>query len=97
MGQWLQTGTMKAGFAKLRTLSASYELPESVVARIGGSRATLTVAAQNLFRLWIAEDSKYGHSITDPEIGKQGTALDTYEQEAWPLFTTFTTSLRISF
>lgn len=97
MGAFLPAGTMKAGFAKLRTVSASYELPEAVVGRMGASRATLTVAADNLFRLWIAENSKYGHHITDPEIGKEGTALDTYEQEAWPQFTRITTSLRISF
>jgi hypothetical protein len=97
IGQWLSVGTMKAGFSKLRTLSASYELPASLIQKIGGSRATLTVAGQNLFRLWTAEDSRYGHKITDPEIGKQSTAVDTYHQEAWPQFTTITTSLRISF
>lgn len=97
MGQFVTVGTMKAGFAKLRTLSASYELPAAFVTRLGASRATLTLAGENLLRLWTAETEKYGHGITDPEIGKQNTALDTYEQEAWPQFTTITTSLRISF
>jgi TonB-linked SusC/RagA family outer membrane protein len=97
MGQFLPVGTMKAGFAKLRTLAASYELPQALAGRLGASRATLTLAGENLLRLWTAETEKYGHGITDPEIGKQGTALDTYEQEAWPQFTTITTSLRISF
>jgi len=97
LGQYQPAGTMKAGFAKFRTLSASYDLPRPWVQRIGSSRATLTLAAQNLFRIWTEEDEKYGHKITDPEIGKQSTALDTYHQEAWPQFTTITTSLRISF
>lgn len=97
IGQWLSVGTMKAGFARLRTLSASYELPTSVVQMFGASRGALTLAGQNLFLLWTAEDSRYGHKITDPEIGKHTTALSTYHQEAWPQFTTITTSLRISF
>ncbi|MCG6956791.1 MAG: SusC/RagA family TonB-linked outer membrane protein [Gemmatimonadetes bacterium] len=97
MGQYQPAGTMKAGFAKLRTVSASYTLPDVLVGRMGASRATLTVAADNLLRLWTAEYSKYGHHLTDPEIGKEGTALDSYEQEAWPQFTRITTSLRISF
>ena len=96
-GQVWQTGTMKAGFAKLRTLSATYTLPSSIVGRVGASRGTFTLAGHNLARLWTAEDSKYGHRITDPEIGKEGTALDTYNQELWPQFTTITTSLRLSF
>jgi TonB-linked SusC/RagA family outer membrane protein len=97
IGQVWQTGTMKAGFAKLRTLSASYTLPESLVERIGSSRGTFTIAVQNPFRIWTQEDAKYGHRITDPEIGKESSATDAYNQESWPQFTTITTSIRLSF
>jgi TonB-linked SusC/RagA family outer membrane protein len=97
IGQVWQTGTMKAGFAKLRTLSASYTLPESILGRIGSSRGTFTVAVQNPFRIWTQEDAKYGHRITDPEIGKESSATDSYNQESWPQFTTITTSIRLSF
>jgi TonB-linked SusC/RagA family outer membrane protein len=97
LGEVWQAGTMKAGFAKLRTLSASYTLPGSLVGRIGASRGTITLAGQNLMRLWTAEDEMFGHRVTDPEIGKEGTALDTYNQESWPQFTTITTSIRLSF
>jgi TonB-linked SusC/RagA family outer membrane protein len=97
MGQWMQTGTMDNGFAKLRTVSASYTLPSSMTSRFGASRATLTLAAQNLFRLWTASEGKYGHKVIDPEVGKHTTVLDTYNQEGWPHFRTITTSLRISF
>jgi TonB-linked SusC/RagA family outer membrane protein len=97
LGEVWQTGTMKAGFAKLRTLSASYTLPGSLVGRIGASRGTITLAGQNLMRLWTAEDEKFGHRITDPEIGKEGTAIDSFNQESWPQFTTITTSIRLSF
>ncbi|MEJ2206675.1 MAG: SusC/RagA family TonB-linked outer membrane protein [Gemmatimonadota bacterium] len=97
IGQVWQTGTMKAGFAKLRTLSASYTLPESLIERLGSSRGTFTIAVQNPFRIWTQEDAKYGHRITDPEIGKESSATDIYNQESWPQFTTITTSIRLSF
>ncbi|MGH7506049.1 MAG: TonB-dependent receptor domain-containing protein, partial [Longimicrobiales bacterium] len=97
MGEVWQTGTMKAGFAKLRTLSASYALPSSLVGWIGASRGTITIAGHNLARLWTAENEKYGHEVTDPEIGKENTALDTYNQESWPQFRTITTGIRLSF
>jgi hypothetical protein len=97
LGEVWQTGTMKAGFGKLRTLSASYTLPGSFAARIGASRATITLAGQNVMRLWTARDEMYGHRVTDPEIGKEGTALDSFNQESWPQFTTITTSIRLSF
>jgi TonB-dependent SusC/RagA subfamily outer membrane receptor len=97
LGEVWQTGTMEAGFAKLRTLSASYSLPSWLVGRMGASGGTITLAGQNLMRLWTAKDEMYGHRITDPEIGKEGTALDSYNQESWPQFTTITTSIRLSF
>lgn len=97
LGEVWPTGTMKAGFAKLRTLSASYSLPSMIVGRVGASRGTLTLAAHNPFRLWTAENEKYGHEITDPEIGRENSATDNYNQELWPQFTTITTSIRLSF
>ena len=81
----------------MRTLSASYTLPGSIVQKIGASRGTITVAGQNLFRLWTAQDESFGHPITDPEIGKESTALDNYNQESWPQLTTFTTTIRLTF
>jgi TonB-linked SusC/RagA family outer membrane protein len=38
-----------AGFAKLREVSASYALPGNLSARLGASRASVTVAARNLY------------------------------------------------
>lgn len=97
MGQVWQTGTMDAGFAKLRTLSASYTLPSELLSWAGASRGTLTFTAQNPLRLWTAENEKYGHEITDPEIGREGSPTDGYHQESWPQLTTLTTSIRLSF
>jgi TonB-linked SusC/RagA family outer membrane protein len=97
IGQVWQTGTMEAGFAKMRTLSASYTLANDLVGRLGASRGTVTIAVQNPFRIWTAQNEKYGQEITDPEIGKEGSATDVYNQELWPQFTTITTSIRLSF
>lgn len=96
-GGWRQAGIMPAGFAKLRTLSASYSLPNSLVTRIGGSRATLTLAVQNVAMLWLAQDQQWGHKVIDPENIKEASMLDSYNQEGWPIPTTIQTSLRINF
>lgn len=97
LGEVWQTGTMEAGFAKLRNLSVTYTLPGSIVSRIGASRGTITVAGRNLARIWTAEEAAFGHPITDPEIGKESSAVDSYNQELWPQFRTITTSIRLSF
>jgi hypothetical protein len=55
------------------------------------------LAVQNPFRLWTEQNEKYGHEITDPEIGRESSATDVYNQELWPQFTTITTSIRLSF
>lgn len=97
LGQVWQTGTMRAGFAKMRVLSATYSLPSSILGRFGGSDGTFTLSAHNPFRIWTQEKEKYGHEITDPEIGKESTAVDVYNQELWPQLTTITASIRLSF
>ncbi len=97
IGEWRQAGIMPAGFAKLRTVSASYSIPSSLVEKMGGSRATLTLSVQNLFRLWIAQEEKWGHEVVDPENIKESSMLDSYNQEGWPIPTTIQTSLRIHF
>ena len=97
LGEVWQTGTMEAGFAKLRNLSVTYTLPGSIVSRIGASRGTITVAGRNLARIWTADEAAFGHPITDPEIGKESSAVDSYNQELWPQFRTITTSIRLSF
>ena len=97
LSQVWQTGVMDAGFAKLRTLSASYTLPVEWVRRVGAATGSFTLAGHNLARLWTAENEKFGHEITDPEIRSQETVLDAYNQERWPQFTSVVASLRFSF
>ncbi len=48
-------GTYRAGFARLRELSATYMLPQGLAGRVGASRGTVTLAGRNLMMLWTAE------------------------------------------
>lgn len=96
LAQIWQTGTMDAGFAKLRTLSASYILPASLARWVGASNGTFTLTGHNIARLWTAENDSFGHEVTDPEI-RQSDALNAYNQESWPQFTSVIASFRFSF
>lgn len=49
-------GTYKAGFAKLREVSATYTIPKSLLARIGSSAGTVSLAGRNLMMLWTAQN-----------------------------------------
>jgi len=89
-------GLMDGGWAKLRTLSATYHLPASLTRSIGASRASITLTGQNLLTLWVAEKEKFGHRLPDPETS-QAQPLNAFIQEAWPHFTTLEAVLRVSF
>ncbi|MBN1628555.1 MAG: SusC/RagA family TonB-linked outer membrane protein [Thermoleophilia bacterium] len=58
---------LKADFIKLRDLSVSYDLPGSLLTRIGVRRSTLTVSGHNL-KIWT--DYRAG----DPEVNFSGDA-----------------------
>jgi TonB-linked SusC/RagA family outer membrane protein len=97
MGEWLGAATIKAGFSKLRNVSLNYTLPKGLVARFGASRGSISLSGENLATLWIAQNGTYGLHVVDPEIRKQSTLLDAYVQEQWPQFTTWTTTIRLSY
>src|SRR5690606_1232665 len=46
------TGTYKAGFLRLREVSATYNVPERFVSRIGARRGSVSVGMRNIVRLW---------------------------------------------
>ena len=89
-------GIMDAGWAKLRTVSATYDLPASLASRVGADRASITVAGRNLATLWVAEQEKFGHRLPDPETS-EAQPLNAYIQEAWPHLTSVEAVLRLSF
>jgi outer membrane receptor protein involved in Fe transport len=95
------TGLMKAGFARLRTVSVSYDLPTALTSRVSATRGSLTLSGENLAFLWRAQRDSYGAKWVDPEIlpnrSNDVTGNYSYTQESWPQLARFRTTLRFTF
>jgi hypothetical protein len=97
-----QPGIVKGGFAKLRQVSATYNLPQSLLRNRGVSRAALTLSAQNFWTIWVKQASDFGVKLTDPEIrnraggGSDPGGLNGYNQEGWPQLRRVLASLRVT-
>jgi TonB-dependent starch-binding outer membrane protein SusC len=104
------TANYKAGFLRLREISANFDLPDSWVERVGARRAALSLGMRNVMMLWTAEHG-WGtyrdgsirvpvggrEMITwDPEVRSTGT-LGTGYQTVLPPTASFTSTLRLSF
>ena len=101
-------GTYKAGFLRLRELSATYNIAPRFVSRVGASGASLSVAGRNLSMLWTAQHgwntSRDGEiyvdvnnqHVWDPEIRAVGALSNGY-QTILPPTASFTTTLRLNF
>ena len=101
-------GTYKAGFLRLRELSATYNIAPRFVSRVGASGASLSVAGRNLSMLWTAQHgwntSRDGEiyvdvnnqHVWDPEIRAIGPLSNGY-QTILPPTASFTTTLRLNF
>ena len=72
-------GLFNPSFARLREVSASYNLPGSWVSSFGASRASLSVGARNLAFIWRKQKYVYGDDRDQPAyIGlAQGTLPGT--------------------
>jgi TonB-linked SusC/RagA family outer membrane protein len=82
---------LKADFIKLRDVSVSYDLPPALLAPVGVSRSTLTLAGHNL-KIWT--DYRAG----DPEVNFTGT--DTFNRnDSWtvPQTRRLSASLTVAF
>jgi TonB-linked SusC/RagA family outer membrane protein len=95
------TGLFKAGFLKLRTVSASYDLPTGITRWLGSSRGTITVAGENLAILWREQKTSFGVRWIDPEIIPNRNSDTTgnlgYTQESWPQAARIRTTIRLTF
>lgn len=101
-------GTYKAGFLRLRELSATYTVPPRLVSRLGASSATLGLAGRNLAMLWTAQHgwntSRDGEirvdvadqHVWDPEIRANGQLSNGY-QTILPPTSSVTATLRLTF
>jgi TonB-linked SusC/RagA family outer membrane protein len=101
-------GTYKAGFLRLRELSATYTVPARYVSRVGASGASISFAGRNLMMLWTAQqgwntprDGEVyipiaNQHVWDPELRAVGQISNGY-QTILPPTTSFTTTLRLTF
>ena len=95
-------GVVKNGFARLRTLAATYELPARITGWVGASRGSVTLSGENLAFLWRDQKGAYGTNWIDPEINPNNsfssvTGNDGYIQESWPQAARLRMSLRLTF
>ena len=101
-------GTYKAGFLKLRELSANYTLTPSLLRHVGASSATVGVSGRNLSMLWTAQHgwntSRDGEiyvdvanqHVWDPEIRANGQLSNGF-QTILPPTASLTATLRLTF
>ena len=104
------TGTYKAGFLRLREITAGYDLPRLITQRIGAKNGALSVGMRNVAMLWTAEhgwDTPRDGSVRvpvanrtmitwDPEVRSTGQAATGY-QTVLPPAASLTMNLRLSF
>lgn len=101
-------GTYRAGFLRLREVSATYNIARSLAQKIGASTGTLTVGGRNLMMLWTQQDG-WGTSrdgminvgianqrVWDPEIRAVGQLSNGF-QTILPPTVSFVTTLRLTF
>ena len=101
-------GTYKAGFLRLRELSATYSLDQRLAQRLRAASASVSVAGRNLSMLWTAQHgwntSRDGEiyvdianqHVWDPEIRAVGQLSNGF-QTILPPTASFTTTLRLTF
>lgn len=70
----LGLGFFNAGFAKLRELSANYQLPTAIAGRAGAQNASVTAAWRNVMTLWQAQHDIWGTKIFDSETRVPGSS-----------------------
>jgi hypothetical protein len=101
-------GTYKAGFLRLRELSASYTVKPSLVSRFRAQGGSVTFAARNVAMLWTAQHgwntSRDGQiyvdianqHVWDPEIRANG-ALSNGFQTIMPPTSSFVATFRLTY
>jgi TonB-linked SusC/RagA family outer membrane protein len=94
-------GLMDASFARLRTVSLTYDLPTGLAKSMNAARGSVTLAAENMAFLWRAQKDSYGANWIDPELlpnrTTDVTGNYTYTQESWPQLARFRTTVRFTF
>ncbi len=99
-GLW-QPGIIDGSFAKLRTISVTYKVPNSLVDKAGLAAASLNFSINNVATLWVGQEESFGARQMDPEVSNQlggsTEGLNAYNQEGWGQLKTMLFTLRVSF
>ena len=95
------TGLFNTGFAKLRTVSVTYDLPPMLLRRLGTTRSSITISGENLAFLWRAQPTSFGAKWIDPELlpnrSSDTTGNFTYTQESWPQLARIRATVRLTY
>ncbi len=86
----------EASFLRFRELSATYQLPESVVERVGTTRGSISLSARNLGMLWTnwPEWPHHDPEVIDPSNTFTGNR-EPQEDSAVPPLTSLTVTVRL--
>jgi hypothetical protein len=91
-------GRFPAEFWKVRQLGARYNLPESLLARVGADRASLSVSANNMWVLWQKTKTDLsGNPIYDPDYANNGNDPNATALWEMPGIASLTAALRVTF
>jgi TonB-linked SusC/RagA family outer membrane protein len=91
-------GRFPADFWKVRQLGVRYNLPETVLARIGADRASFSVSANNMWVLWQKTKTDLsGNPIYDPDYTNNGNDPNTTALWEMPGIASITAALRVTF
>ena len=95
------SGVFDAGFARLRTVSLTYDFHPRLAKLAGATRGSFTFAAENMAFLWRAQKDAYGAPWVDPELlpnrSTDVTGNAGYTQESWPQLARIRGTLRFTF
>jgi TonB-dependent SusC/RagA subfamily outer membrane receptor len=92
-----QPGQFNPGFARIREISALYNLPQSLVGKTGASRASISLAARNVGFLWRKQEVVDFTKIFDPEMNAPGDAVSVANATRIPPISQIVATMRISF
>ena len=90
-------GMVDAGFAKLREVSLTYSIPQSLSQRFGTNRATVSLAGRNLATLWVAQEEVWGQPVVDPERRSPGSESSASMQTVVPPLSSIMLTVRMNF
>jgi TonB-linked SusC/RagA family outer membrane protein len=88
-------GYHNASFWKLRELGARYQLPGSLLGRIGAERGSMSVTWREIANLWVAQQDNWGARIGDPEESRVNEGSANYR--TMPPLSRISGELRLNF